>query len=132
MKTLIVDPTGALSVAKVPMPEYGEYQALVKTVSCGVCNGTDAKLIHGKFKFFDYSRDYPLMLGHEGVGRVVEAGSKVTGYKVGDIVLLPFVDPMAGYHSGWGAFSEYGVINDEKARWRKPSYRRTSTLLTRR
>ena len=36
------------------------------------------------------------MLGHEGVGEVVEAGSKVKGLKVGDKVLLPFVDPDPG------------------------------------
>ena len=35
---------------------------------------------------------YPLMLGHENVGEVVEVGEEVTGLKVGDKVLLPFVD----------------------------------------
>lgn len=97
------------------MPTYGDYQALVKTVACGVCNGTDTKLIHGQFKGFTYERDYPMMLGHEGVGRVVEVGSKVTGYRVGDCVLLPFVDPVEGLNSGWGAYSEYGVVTDATA-----------------
>lgn len=115
IKTLIVDEKGALSIGEAPMPEYGDYQALVKTISCGVCNGTDAKLIHGTFKGFAYENDYPLMLGHEGVGRVVETGAKVTGYKPGDIVLLPFVEPAGGLGSGWGAFSEYGVVNDAEA-----------------
>ncbi len=112
MKTLIVNEKGELSFGEVPVPTYGDYQALVKTVSCGVCNGTDTKLIHGAFKGFTYERDYPLMLGHEGVGRVIEIGSKVTGYKVGDIVLLPFVDAVDDVNSGWGAYSEYGVVND--------------------
>jgi len=115
MKTLIVDKNGALSIAETPMPDYNEYQALVKTISCGVCNGTDVKLIHGQFKGFEYERDYPLMLGHEGVGRVVEVGAKVTGYKPGDVVLLPFVDANDAYYSGWGAYSEYGVVSDAKA-----------------
>lgn len=115
MKTLVVNKKGNLSIAEVPIPAYGEYQALVKTISCGVCNGTDSKLVHGQFKGFTYDRDYPLMLGHEGVGRVVEVGAKVTGYKIGDAVLLPFVDPVDGYASGWGAYSEYGVVNDAEA-----------------
>jgi threonine dehydrogenase-like Zn-dependent dehydrogenase len=115
MKTLIVDKKGVLSFKDVPIPIYNEYQALVKTVSCGVCNGTDSKLLHGQFKGFAYERDYPLMLGHEGVGRVVEVGAKVTGYKVGDVVLLPFVDAIEGLHSGWGAYSEYGVVSDARA-----------------
>ncbi|MDR1580749.1 MAG: zinc-binding dehydrogenase [Synergistaceae bacterium] len=115
MKTLIVDRDGSLSFAEVPMPAYGDYQALVKMISCGVCNGTDIKIIHGKFKGFAYENDYPLMLGHEGVGRVIEVGSKVCGLKTGDAVLLPFVDAVGDLKSGWGAFSEYGVVNDAAA-----------------
>jgi len=115
MKTLVVDEKGLLSFQEVPLPAYGEYQALVEMIAGGVCNGTDTKLVHGQFKGFTYERDYPLMLGHEGVGRVVEVGAKVTGYKVGDIVLLPFVDAMGGLKSGWGAFSEYGVVTDADA-----------------
>lgn len=115
MKTLVVDEQGKLSFAEVPMPEYGAYQALVKTVSCGICNGTDTKLIHGTFKGFAHGKDYPLMLGHEAVGRVVAVGDKVCGYNVGDYVLLPFADAAGGYVSGWGAFSEYGVVNDAAA-----------------
>jgi len=115
MKTLVVDERGQLSVRETAIPVYGDYQALVKTISCGVCNGTDAKLIHGQFKGFEYARDYPLMLGHEGVGRVVAVGAKVTGYKIGDAVLLPFADAREGLNSGWGAYSEYGVVSDAKA-----------------
>jgi len=96
------------------MPKYGEYQALVKMISCGVC-GTDQKILHGKFKGMTYENDYPLMLGHEGVGRVVEVGAKVTCLKAGDAVLLPFVDPIGDLKSGWGAFSEYGIVNDAVA-----------------
>jgi threonine dehydrogenase-like Zn-dependent dehydrogenase len=55
------------------------------------------------------------MLGHEGVGRVVEVGAKVTGYQVGDVVLLPFVDPVESLKSGWGAYSEYGIVSDAQA-----------------
>jgi threonine dehydrogenase-like Zn-dependent dehydrogenase len=115
MKTLVVDEKGVLSVKEVSMPVIGEYQALVKMIACGMCNGTDTKLIQGKFKGFTYQKDYPLMLGHEGVGRVVEIGAKVSGYKIGDIVLLPFADPIDGINTAWGAFSEYCVVLDDKA-----------------
>lgn len=114
MKTLVVGKDGKLSVEQCPMPEYNECQALVKTISCGVCNGTDGKLIHRNFKGFDLDM-YPVMLGHEAVGRVVEVGAKVTSYKVGDIVLLPFAGPLGGFECGWGSYSEYGVVCDAKA-----------------
>lgn len=115
MKTLIVSKIGELAFADVPVPVCGPYQALVKTVACGVCNGTDAKLVHGQFKGFSYGNDYPLMLGHEGVGRVVELGKNVTGYKLGDHVLLPFAGPVEGLNSAWGAYSEYGIVDDAQA-----------------
>lgn len=113
MKALTVDKQGKLAFAEISKPTYNEYQALVRMRSCGVCNGTDTKIIHGTFKNFD---TYPAVLGHEGVGEVVECGSKVCGMKPGDLVLLPFLEEtIDGYYSGWGAFSEYAVVGDVKA-----------------
>ena len=115
MKTLIVNQDGSLAVREVPVPSYTEKQALVKMISCGICNGTDAKLIHRRFKGVETDQ-YPLMLGHEAVGEVVEVGSEVKSFKPGDRVLLPFVDPdpvkYPGIGSAWGGYSEYGVVND--------------------
>lgn len=119
MKTLIVERDGSLAVKEVSMPEYNDCQALVKTISCGICNGTDAKLIHRSFKGFGADK-YPLTLGHEAVGRIVAIGNKVTTYRVGDIVLLPFAGPMDGYESGWGGYSEYGVVCDPN--WDEAAY----------
>lgn len=97
----------------MPMPKYGEYDALVKIESCGVCKGTDSKIIHGNFKGID---TYPVVLGHEGVGRVVEKGSKVTNFEIGDLVLMPYwSDVPEGFASGWGTYSEYNIITDALA-----------------
>lgn len=118
MKSLIVNKDGGLEVREIPVPEITSRQALVKTVCCGICNGTDAKLIHRSFKGFTEDM-YPIMLGHEAVGEVVETGAEVVGYKKGDKVLLPFVDADEKLYgelgSGWGGFSEYGVVHDAKA-----------------
>jgi len=113
MKSLVTDGRGGLEIRELPIPSYHEYQALVRMESCGICLGTDTKLIHGDFKGYD---QYPAVLGHEGVGRVVEVGTKVTSLKVGDRVLLPFLEgETGGVHSGWGAFSEYAVVGDAAA-----------------
>ena len=45
MKTLVVAKDGKLSIQEVNKPRYNEYQALVKTIACGMC-GTDIKLLH--------------------------------------------------------------------------------------
>jgi len=115
MKALIVDNKGGLKIGEAEKPVPGEYQALVEMIACGMCNGTDTKLIHGGFKGFTYEKDYPLILGHEGIGRVVQIGEKVTGYKIGDIVMLPFNYAAGGLNSGFGGYAEYGVVYDKKA-----------------
>ncbi len=119
MKSLVIAKDGSLSICEVSKPKYNENQALVKTIACGMC-GTDVKLIHRTFKGFPESV-YPIMLGHEGVGEVIEVGANVKTFKIGDKVLLPFVDPdpenRPGIGSGWGAISEYAVVCDPNAPW---------------
>lgn len=109
----MVEKDGALSIREVETPIIEDHQALTKILACGVCNGTDMKIIHGSFKGID---EYPVMLGHEAVGEVVKLGSRVKSYKLGDRVLLPFVEkPVGGIGSAWGGYSEYAVIGDRAA-----------------
>lgn len=113
MKALTVDGEGRLAFAEIQKPVPNEYQALVRLRSCGVCNGTDTKLIHRTFKNFS---DYPAVLGHEGVGEVISCGAKVRGMAVGDLVLLPFLEEAVdGYAPGWGAYAEYALVGDASA-----------------
>ncbi len=114
MLGLVVYQDGTLKIEELPKPKINEYQALVETLSCGICNGTDFKIIHGNFKGFD---TYPAVLGHESVGRVVEVGSKVTSFEVGDLVLRSILEKVEDerYHSGWGSFAECSVVGDCKA-----------------
>lgn len=118
MKTLVVREDNSLEIREVPIPVINSKQALVKNISCGICNGTDAKLIHGRFKGFEKEK-YPILLGHEAVGEIVEIGDEVKGYKKGDKVLLPFVGEDLSLYgelsSAWGGFSEYGVVDDKLA-----------------
>ncbi len=120
MKALIVDKDKSLKFVEIPKPRFNEKQALVKTIANGIC-GTDLKLMHQEFKLITPNQ-YPILLGHEGIGEVVEIGSQVTGLKAGDKVLLPYIAAdkvyLGPYESGWGALSEYGVVNDIKA-WRE-------------
>ena len=113
MRTLVVNKDGSLAIQETKTPTCGKKEALVKMIACGMC-GTDIKLIHHAFKGFPLSV-YPIMLGHEGVGEVVEIGEDVKGLKVGDKVLLPFVDANDELGSGWGGFSEYAIVHDPLA-----------------
>jgi len=110
MRALIVEKDGSLSIREVTKPKCGPKEALVKMLAGGMC-GTDIKLIHQCFKGFPKS-SYPLILGHEGLGEVVEAGRDVKGYKLGDRVLLPFNDANEALGCGYGAMAEYGIVHD--------------------
>lgn len=115
MKTLLVNSDSSLKVIELPQPEIDKISVLVKTLACGICSGTDSKIIHGKFKNIPLS-DYPTLLGHETVGEVVEVGSEVTSFKPGDkIVGQIIMGRLNGYSSYWGGFSEYGVCVDPAA-----------------
>ena len=113
MRTLIVEQDGSLGFCDIPKPTCGPKEAVVKMIAGGMC-GTDVKLIHKSFKGFPESI-YPVMLGHEGVGEVVEIGADVKGYQLGDKVLLPFLGAVSDLESAWGAFSEYAIVTDHKA-----------------
>ena len=46
MKGLITDGKGnVLLKDDIPKPDIGDYDALVQTVGCGICNGTELKIM---------------------------------------------------------------------------------------
>lgn len=78
---------GTHRVDLVDRPEPGlpgEGEVLIEMLECGVC-GTDRHIIQG-----DWVRPEPgqaaLVLGHEPLGRVLRAGTGVTGLAAGDLV----------------------------------------------
>lgn len=113
MKSIAVTTPNHLEMLDIPKPKLRPYTALVKTIAAGIC-GSDAKIIHGTFKDI---HDYPCLLGHEAVGRVVEVDERCEAFKVGDLVMLPYhmSDLPEGMSSFWGGFSEYGLVYDHKA-----------------
>ena len=114
MKGLIVPELGKLElVYDIPEPEMGPYDAIVQVFSCGICNGTDTKVIEGHFKGFD---TYPCVLGHEACGKIIDVGEKVRNFKVGDHVLRAKLRDSDKYYHGWGGFSERALVTDYFAR----------------
>jgi threonine dehydrogenase-like Zn-dependent dehydrogenase len=115
MKAAVIVRPGELEFQEIPMPEFHDYQVLVEQLACGICTGTDWKLLEGHFKGFT---TYPAVLGHEAVGRVIKKGKKVRNFEIGDLVLRPGLETIGdgtSLFSGWGAFAEYGVAGDGKA-----------------
>lgn len=73
---------GAFSVEGVTLPPPGPGQVRVRLAATGVCH-SDLSLANGTM-----AQEFPVVLGHEGAGRVAEVGPAVEGLEVGDPVLL--------------------------------------------
>lgn len=116
MKATVVHGRDDLRVEDVPEPGIGEYEALTQILACGVCTGTDLHILRATFPRMP---EYPFILGHEGIGRVVEVGPKVRYLKRGDLVLRPTAvrpgERLGDYGSAFGSFAELGVVADARA-----------------
>ncbi|KAF9621947.1 hypothetical protein IFM89_029167 [Coptis chinensis] len=75
------DPTGVLSPYTYGLRNTGAEDVYVKVTYCGICH-TDIHQIKNDLGM----SNYPMVPGHEVVGEVLEVGSDVTKFKVGDCV----------------------------------------------
>jgi NADPH:quinone reductase-like Zn-dependent oxidoreductase len=87
MKAAVIDSFGPLSrleVRDVAKPEITADQILVKVAAASV-NPIDWKIREGLMAA-RYGEEFPLVLGFDAAGIVVEVGASVTGFTVGDEV----------------------------------------------
>jgi D-arabinose 1-dehydrogenase-like Zn-dependent alcohol dehydrogenase len=94
------------------MPVVGDYEMLCEMLYGATCSGTDLHLIHGRFPF---PVQYPTVLGHESVGRVIAVGAKVRNFACGDLVSRVGTPPVEGLAVNWGGFAEHGLARDYRA-----------------
>lgn len=75
--------TKTVVVEDVPIPEPGPGEVLVKVAFCGICH-SDLSLINGTFP-----AQLPVVTqGHEASGTIAKLGPGVTGWQVGDRVVV--------------------------------------------
>lgn len=85
MKALTYQGPLDISYRDVPDPTPRDvHGAVVQVTACGIC-GSDLHIYEGH----GFSADLGFCVGHESVGTIVETGSGVTGFSVGDRVMLP-------------------------------------------
>lgn len=83
MKALMYRGPGEIHYESIPDSRLpGAHGAVVKATLCSIC-GTDLHPYHTDMGARDYC------IGHEAVGEVVEVGSEVRDFAVGDRVLIP-------------------------------------------
>lgn len=70
-----------VEVTEVVLPDLGAHDVRVKVAAAGVCH-SDLSMTNGTF-----APDFPLTLGHEAAGTIVEVGAEVSRVAVGDKVV---------------------------------------------
>lgn len=111
MKAVAVHEKGRVGIVDLGDPDIREYECLVKNLTCGFCNSTDLKTIDDHL---GSPIPFPVILGHEQVGEVVEVGSKVRNWKVGDRMMNPSgrIPQGSPFRPYWTGMVEYSVVQD--------------------
>ncbi len=87
MRALVFHGPNDIAVERVPRPVAGFGEALIRVTLTTIC-GTDLHILKG-----EYPVRSGLVLGHEPVGIIHELGPGVTGYEVGERVLVGAITP---------------------------------------
>jgi propanol-preferring alcohol dehydrogenase len=98
MRAMILDSTYDLSkdksplkLVELPIPEPKAKEVLVKVSVCGVCR-TDLDEVEGR----TLPSKFPIIPGHQIVGRVEKTGNKVSKLKIGDRVGIAWINSACG------------------------------------
>jgi threonine dehydrogenase-like Zn-dependent dehydrogenase len=87
MRAAVFERPGRIALHERPIPACGPNDAIVRVAMTTIC-GTDVHILRG---------EYPVapgrIVGHEPVGVIHELGSAVSGYAVGDRVLVGAITP---------------------------------------
>jgi NADPH2:quinone reductase len=94
---------------EIQLPELSQEEILIKVKAASV-NFPDLLMTQGKYQ---HRPDLPFVLGMEGAGIVVEKGSRVTRFNIGDEVTF----------GSWGngAFSNYALVSENGAQLKSKS-----------
>lgn len=92
MQAMLLEKTGSpLIFRETPVPEPDLDEVRIKVSACGVCR-TDLHIFEGELS----PPKLPLILGHQIVGTIDKCGAKVSGYRVGDRVGVPWLGGSCG------------------------------------
>jgi alcohol dehydrogenase len=87
MRALVFRGPNQIAIESVPIPRPGVGEAVIRITLTTIC-GTDVHILKGEYKVRP-----GLVIGHEPVGVIHELGEGMTGYRVGDRVLVGAITP---------------------------------------
>src|ERR1700690_2962804 len=87
MRANVFHGPNTIRVEEVARPHAGAGEAIIRITLTTIC-GTDLHILRG-----EYPVKSGLVIGHEPVGVIEELGGGVTGYEIGDRVLVGAITP---------------------------------------
>src|ERR1700751_999901 len=78
--------TSSLAFTVIPRRDPTEHDVQIEILFCGICH-SDLHSVRNEWSEF-MATNYPIVPGHEIVGRVTKVGSAVTKYKLGDLAAV--------------------------------------------
>ncbi len=93
MRATVFHGKGDIRLESVPLPHPGPGEVVIRITLTTIC-GTDLHIVRG-----EYPVRPGLVIGHEPVGVIAEIGVGVTGYAVGDRVLVGAITPCGQCHA---------------------------------
>ncbi len=118
-----------LQLVDLPRPHPADDEVLLEVSTCGVCH-TELDEIEGRTP----PSRFPMVLGHQVVGRVVEKGESVQSLQIGDRVGVPWLYASCGHcefclrgeenlcpefkatgRDAFGGYAEYMVVKERFA-----------------
>jgi len=115
MKANVFRGTNQFGIEEVARPRAGTGEAVIRVTLTTIC-GTDLHIVRG-----EYPVEKGRIIGHEPVGVIEELGAGVTGYSVGDRVLVGAITPcgqcracLSGHPSQCGQGEGYQALGGWK------------------
>ena len=93
MRAAVFHGPNDIRVESVPRPHPGPGEAVIRVTLTTIC-GTDVHILKG-----EYPVEPGTIVGHEPVGVIDELGAGVTGYEIGDRVLVGAITPCGQCHA---------------------------------
>jgi alcohol dehydrogenase len=115
MRATVFQGMNQFEVQEVARPRAGPGEAVIRVTLTTIC-GTDLHIVRG-----EYPVKPGLVIGHEPVGVIEELGSGVTGYVIGERVLVGAITPCGQCHaclSGHQAQCGHGSGYEAIGGWR--------------
>jgi len=112
MKAAAVYAPNDIRIVEIPTPRPSPGEVIVRIRACGIC-GSDLPRVFG-----DGAHFYPVVIGHEAAGEVVEVGPEVSGVKEGDkVAIAPLVPCMKCdncLRGGYSLCKQYSFIGSRR------------------